>query len=189
MWLVVGLGNPGREYEKTRHNVGFEVVETLQRKLGFASWKTSGKALVSRGALGRDEALLVMPQTFMNLSGEAVGHQARFYKVEPGQVVVVHDELDFSPGELKLKLGGGHGGHNGLKSIMAHFSRDFLRVRIGIGKPPSGKEGGANWVLGRFDKHERPLIDEAVQRAAEAVVAIVEDGAQVAMNRFNQRPA
>lgn len=189
MWLVVGLGNPGREYDKTRHNVGFEVVDVLQQKFGFSGWKTSGKAEVSRGSIGREEALLVKPQTFMNLSGEAVGHQARFYKIEPAQVMVVHDELDFAPGELKLKVGGGHGGHNGLKSIMTHFTRDFLRLRLGIGKPPGGKEGGANWVLGRFDKQERQLIDGAIQTTVLAVVTVIEDGAQVAMNRFNQRPA
>ncbi len=187
MYLVVGLGNPGREYEKTRHNVGFEIVEELARGGGFGSWKSQANARVAKGVIGRSEVLLVRPMTYMNLSGDAVGSLLRYYKLGPEELVVVHDELDFEPGIVRVKTNGGHGGHNGLKSIIAHVgTREFTRVRVGVGKPPSA-ERGADHVLSGFDKRERGLVDEAVALAVKAVQKIVEDGAQAAMNEFNRR--
>lgn len=185
MRLVVGLGNPGNEYENTRHNVGFALVDALQGR-GFAAWKSGHNALSARGAIGNEDVLLVKPMTYMNLSGDAVGSLMRFYKVEPEALIAVHDELDFEVGRVAVKLGGGHGGHNGLRSLMAHCGRDFVRVRVGVGKPPS-KEQGANWVLGHFDKRERSLVDEALGFAAEAVEAVIVEGAQAAMNRINAK--
>jgi peptidyl-tRNA hydrolase, PTH1 family len=186
MYLVVGLGNPGKKYVKTRHNVGFEVVERIASERGFAAWKTSGNAEVSRGTIAGHDVLLAKPQTFMNLSGDAVGALLRFYKIEPANLVVVHDELDYELARLGVKSGGGHGGHNGLRSIMAHVGRDFVRVRIGVGKPVS-KEEGADHVLSRFDKGEESRVDEAVAKASEAVAKVIEKGVQAAMNEFNRR--
>ena len=186
MKLVVGLGNPGREYEATRHNVGFAVVDFLARELGFPSWRSAGGARVSRGAVGREEVLLVKPMTFMNLSGDAVGSLMRYYKVGLESLIVVHDELDFEPGTVRVKTGGGHGGHNGLRSIAAHVGRDFVRVRVGIGKPRHATQG-ADYVLSGFDKSERGLVEEAIAQAAGAVKTIIEEGAAAAMNTFNRR--
>ncbi len=186
MLLVVGLGNPGQKYENTRHNVGFEVVDRLATQHGFGPWKSHAGALVSRGTLGNSAVLLVKPTTFMNLSGDAVGSLMRFYKEGLESIIVIHDELDFEPGRVGVKVGGGHGGHNGLRSIMAHIGRDFARVRIGIGKPLD-KDKGADYVLSRFDKRERALVDEASARAAEAVVVWATRGPQVAMNEFNKK--
>lgn len=186
MHLVVGLGNPGREYEKTRHNVGFEVIEKLAGAGSFGSFKTQANARVAKGRIGGNEVLLVKPMTFMNLSGDAVGSLLHYYKLGPEALVVVHDELDFEPGVVRVKIGGGHGGHNGLKSIIAHVSRDFTRVRVGVGKPPS-REAGADHVLSGFDKKERALIDEAVALAVQAVETILSLGIPAAMNEFNRR--
>jgi PTH1 family peptidyl-tRNA hydrolase len=186
MHLVVGLGNPGREYEKTRHNVGFEVIDELARAGSFGGFKTQANARVAKGTIGGNETLLVKPMTFMNLSGDAVGSLLRFYKLGPEALVVVHDELDFEPGVVRVKIGGGHGGHNGLKSIIAHVSRDFTRVRVGVGKPPS-REVGADHVLSGFDKKERALVDEAVALAVKAVETILSEGIPAAMNEFNRR--
>ncbi len=187
MYLVVGLGNPGREYDKTRHNVGFDIVEELAREGSFGAWKSQANARVARGSIGKSEVLLAKPMTYMNLSGDAVGSLLRYYKLGPEELVVVHDELDFEPGIVRVKTNGGHGGHNGLKSIIAHVgTREFTRVRVGVGKPAS-PERGADHVLSGFDKRERQLVDEAVALAVKAVQTIVEDGAQAAMNEFNRR--
>ena len=185
MRLVVGLGNPGPEYAGTRHNIGFEVCDHLSRMGRFDPERLFKNALVQRGTLANNEILLVKPQTFMNLSGDAVGAILRFYKALPEELIVVHDELDFAPGVVKLKPGGGHGGHNGLRSIASHVSADFIRIRIGIGKPPSAARG-ADHVLSRFDAASRVLMNEAIVTAADAVVTVLTEGLQRAMNRVNQ---
>ncbi len=186
MWLVVGLGNPGKQYADTRHNVGFAVVEVLAGRHGFPGWKRSGTARVSRGRIRGEEVMLVEPTTYMNLSGEAVQALVHFYRLEPGRLVVVHDELDFEPGVVRVKQGGGHGGHNGLRSIMAHLGGDFARVRLGIGKPEGAIEG-ADWVLSSFDRAARQVVDEALARAADAVEVIIGEGVRKAMGLFNRR--
>lgn len=187
MLLVVGLGNPGREYERTRHNVGFDVIDRLASRGSFGAWRKAESALVCRGVMGSTEVLLVKPMTYMNLSGQAVGGLMRFYKVSLSDLVVIHDELDFEPGVVRIKSGGGHGGHNGLRSIEAHVgSREFVRIRVGIGKPRSAADG-ANHVLSTFGKEERVLIDQAVDLALQAVGTIVEKGALAAMNQLNRR--
>jgi PTH1 family peptidyl-tRNA hydrolase len=187
MRLVVGLGNPGREYEGTRHNVGYAVIGLLAERHGFPPLRRFQGALVSRGSVTNEEVLLVEPTTYMNLSGEAIGAIARFYRVPESDVIVVHDDLDFEPGVVRVKVGGGHGGNNGLRSVIAHLGREFVRVRVGIGKP-AHKEDGANWVLSRFDKATREIIEEAFVVAAETVELILRDGVARAMNRVNRKP-
>jgi PTH1 family peptidyl-tRNA hydrolase len=186
MLFVVGLGNPGRQYEGTRHNVGYEVVDKLAGRHGFPAERSFKGALISRGHIGAEEVLIVKPMTYMNLSGDAVGAIVRYYKTEQSEVIVVHDDLDFDVGEVRIKSGGGHGGHKGLHSIMSHVGREFVRVRVGIGKP-CGTTDGSEWVLSRFGNASRPAIDDAIGRAADAVQAVICEGIRKAMNTFNRR--
>jgi PTH1 family peptidyl-tRNA hydrolase len=183
--LVVGLGNPGDEYARTRHNVGAEVVEILAKRHGGTLKKGKERARVDQVRIGSSLVALAIPLTYMNDSGLAVAPLVRRYGVEPEQLVVVQDELDLPVGALKVKNGGGLAGHNGLRSIKSHLHSDaFLRVRIGVGKPVS-KEHGADHVLKKFSKRERTEIDVVLQEAADAVEVIVSDGIDVAMNRTN----
>jgi len=183
--LVVGLGNPGDEYSRTRHNVGAETVELLARRHGAKLRKGKERARADQVRIDASLVALAVPLTYMNDSGLAVAALARRYGVEPGQIVIVHDELDLPVATLKVKAGGGLAGHNGLRSIKAHLHSDaFLRVRIGVGKPAS-KEQGVDHVLKRFSKRERTEIDVTVEQAADAVECIVRDGIDAAMNRFN----
>jgi len=187
--LVVGLGNPGEEYVRTRHNVGAEVVELLAARHGAQLKKGKERARVDQVRVGGKLVALAIPLTYMNDSGESVGKLARRYGVEPEQVVIVHDELDLPVAALKIKSGGGLAGHNGLRSIKAHLHSDaFQRVRIGVGKPVT-KERGADHVLNRFGKRERAEIDVTLEQAADAVETIATDGVDTAMNRFNPTPA
>jgi len=186
--LVVGLGNPGEEYDKTRHNVGAEVVEILARRHGGKLRKQKERSLTDEVNVGGRRMALAVPLTFMNLSGEAVAPLVRRYGVDPAQLVVVQDEMDFELGRLQVKNGGGLAGHNGLKSIVAHLhTQDFVRIRIGIGKPPGSRQG-ADHVLRRFSKSERKEIDVTLEEAADAVELILAEGVDVAMNRVNGAP-
>jgi PTH1 family peptidyl-tRNA hydrolase len=186
--LVVGLGNPGEEYVKTRHNVGAEVVEILARRHGGKLRKQKERSFTDEVNVGGNRMALAVPLTYMNLSGEAVAPLVRRYGIEPGQLVVVQDEMDFELGRLQVKNGGGLAGHNGLKSIVAHLhTQDFVRVRIGIGKPPGSRQG-ADHVLRRFSKAERQEIDVVLEEAADAVELILAEGVDVAMNRVNGAP-
>ena len=183
--LVVGLGNPGDEYARTKHNVGAEVVEILAARHGARLKKGKERSLVDEMTVGGKRLALAIPLTYMNDSGAAVRALVRRYGVEPHQLVVLHDELDLPVGGLKLKEGGGLAGHNGLRSIKAHLhTEDFLRVRIGVGKPVS-KEHGADHVLSKFGKRERAEIDVVLETAADAVEAIAVDGIAAAMNRYH----
>jgi len=185
--LVVGLGNPGDEFSRTRHNVGAEVVELLARRHGGKLRGSKGRARSDEVRIDGKRVALAIPLTYMNDSGEAVGALARRLGVEPEQIVIVHDELDLAPAVLRVKVGGGLAGHNGLRSIKQHLHSDeFLRVRIGVGKPPS-KEKGADHVLSRVSKRERESMDVTIEEAADAVELIVSDGVQAAMNRYNAR--
>ncbi|HKA84737.1 MAG TPA: aminoacyl-tRNA hydrolase [Acidimicrobiales bacterium] len=188
--LVVGLGNPGGEYEHSRHNVGADVVALLAERHGGTLRRSRERALVAEVRIGDQRVTLAFPQTYVNLSGEAAAMLVRRHGItDPARVVVVHDELDLPLGRVKVKEGGGLAGHNGLRSIKAHLHTDeFLRVRIGVDKPPS-KEQGADHVLRRLTKRDRIELDIAVQDAADAVEAIAEDGVDAAMNRFNTRDA
>jgi PTH1 family peptidyl-tRNA hydrolase len=186
--LVVGLGNPGDEYRGSRHNVGADVVELLAERHGARLRKRKERALVDEITIDGRRVALAVPLTYVNDSGLAVGALVRRFGVSPEQLVVVHDELDLPVAQLKVKSGGGLAGHKGLRSIVAHLhSQDFQRVRIGVGKPVT-KERGADHVLNRFGKRERAEVDVTVEQAADAVEAIVRDGVDAAMNRFNSPP-
>jgi PTH1 family peptidyl-tRNA hydrolase len=182
---VVGLGNPGDEYARTRHNVGAEVVEILAKRHGASLKKSKERARVDQVRVGLSLVALAIPLTYMHDSGLAVAALVRRYGVEPERLVVVQDELDLPVGTLKVKNGGGLAGHNGLRSIKSHLHSDaFLRVRIGVGKPVS-KEHGVDHVLKKFSKRERTEIDVVLEEAADAVETIIADGVDVAMNRTN----
>ena len=184
--LIVGLGNPGREYEDTRHNVGFWWVNELARahKLNFNS-EAKFHGLSARGSLHGHELLLLKPQTFMNVSGRAVAALAQFYKISPTEILVVHDELDLLPGVVRLKNGGGHGGHNGLKDIIAQLgSKDFWRLRIGIGHPGDRAEV-SNYVLNNPLREERELIDEAMNKAQHVAPLVIEGKIEAAMLKLH----
>lgn len=184
--LVMGLGNPGDTYVGTRHNIGAETVGVLAARHGVKLAATRCRALAGEARIGGKRIVLAFPLTFYNEAGNALVALARRYGIDdPRQVVVVHDELDLLPGTLKVKVGGGLAGNNGLKSIKAHLhSEDFIRVRIGVGKPP-GREQGVDHVLRRPGKAERVELDVVIEKAADAVEAIAVEGPDVAMNRFN----
>ena len=166
MRLVVGLGNPGPEYERHRHNVGFMAVDTIHRRYGFGPWKRRFQGLVAEGNVGGERIYALKPQTFMNLSGQSVGEALRFYKLIPDQTIVFHDELDVAAGKVRVKQGGGHGGHNGLRSIDDHIGKDYWRVRIGIGHP-GAKELVHGWVLSNFAKAETTWLDPLLDALAD----------------------
>ena len=187
MRLLVGLGNPGTKYERTRHNVGFRIARQAAETLGIALDQNRWHAVLGTGRIKGEQIAVMLPQTYMNASGESVGHAVRFWKVEPAALVVAHDELDLELGRIQVKLGGGDGGHNGLKSLRQHLGPDFLRVRFGIGRPPPGWDP-ADFVLARFLPEDDAAVDELVPLAAQASVTALVEGAAVAMNRFNRRP-
>jgi PTH1 family peptidyl-tRNA hydrolase len=172
MKLIAGLGNPGRKYAGHRHNVGFMAVEEIARRHGFSPWRRGFSGEVAEGRLGGEKVLLLKPLTFMNESGRAVGEVVRFHRLSPQDVIVIHDELDLAPGRIRLKTGGGHAGHNGLRSIIAHIGPDFHRLRIGIGHP-GRRELVSGYVLHDFSRSERqwlePLLD-AIAENAELLV-------------------
>ena len=186
--LIVGLGNPGREYESTRHNVGFWWVDELANAshLNFRN-EVKFHGLAVRGQLHGCEVTLLKPQTFMNLSGRAVGAIAQFYKIDPSEVLVVHDELDLPPGVARLKKGGGHGGHNGLKDIIAHLgTKDFWRLRLGVGHPGDRAEV-VNYVLNDPRREERELIEEAMQHSLHVAHLVIEGKAEAAMLKLHSK--
>ncbi len=185
MTLVAGLGNPGRRYAGTRHNIGFAVADEVARRAGVAFDQQRANALVCRLKPGADGVVLVKPLTMMNLSGEAVGELARFYRIEASAVLAVVDDVNLPLGRLRLRAGGSAGGHNGLKSLMACLGTDeFPRVRVGVGRGDPRRDL-ADHVLARFDPDEEGSVRESVARAADAVETILAEGLLAAMNRFN----
>jgi peptidyl-tRNA hydrolase, PTH1 family len=189
MWLIVGLGNPDREYAANRHNAGFMVVDELARRVGGLSFRAKFGGLLADARVGGERAALLKPQSFMNCSGQVVAPAARYFDVPPANLVVVHDELDLDFGRIKVKVGGGHGGHNGLRSIFADLgTQDFVRVRLGIGRPPPRMEG-ADYVLQNFSRAEAKELPFLLAEAADAVELILQAGVTSAMNRFNPKSA
>lgn len=187
MWLVAGLGNPGAEYRGTRHNVGFEVVEELAERHGIPMKRRAMRAVIGDGLIAGQRVILVRPMTYMNLSGEAVGAIARMHKLLPERVLVVVDDMALPLGRLRIRPQGSAGGHNGLESIERHLNtRAYPRIRIGVGAARPGRM--VDHVLGRFRPEEREAVAEAIDRAADAVEAILADGLERAMNRFNRDP-
>ena len=185
-WLVVGLGNPGGKYENTRHNVGFLVADELGERGRFPIQRLKFKALTNTAAIGGQGVLVMKPTTYMNLSGEAVGEAARFYKIAPDHVLVISDDVSLPVGKLRIRTGGSAGGHNGLKSIIQHLGSDqFPRLKVGVGGKPHPDYDMADWVLGKLQGEDKKIMDDAVKRAADAIECLLKDGPQKAMNRFN----
>jgi PTH1 family peptidyl-tRNA hydrolase len=183
--LVVGLGNPGKEYTLTKHNVGFLVVDELGKRVGIDIQKSKFQSLYGEGFLEGNKILLLKPQTYMNRSGGAVSSASDFYKIPPENIIVIHDEMDISLGRIMIKPRGGSAGNNGIKSIISSLgSKDFIRVRIGIGKP-NAKSDGVNHVLSNFNKSESAMVEESIQTAADAVLEIMNNGLEKAMNKYN----
>ncbi len=189
MFLVLGLGNPGARYLDTRHNAGFLVVDAVARRAAVSIDKAAHEALSAKALVRGVPCVLAKPQTFMNLSGQPGQKLAAFYKVALDHVIVVHDELDLPLGDVRVKVGGGHGGHNGLRDLAKHLEGPaFVRVRVGIGRPPAGWDT-ANYVLGRWSPDEASRLPDVVALAADVVEAVVTDGPLAAQNRFHGAPA
>ncbi|MBB3945623.1 PTH1 family peptidyl-tRNA hydrolase [Rhizobium skierniewicense] len=183
MIILVGLGNPGTQYAFNRHNIGFMVVDALQRTPSFSPWSKKFKAAISEGEIAGEKVLLMKPQTFMNLSGEAVGEAMRFYKVKISDIIAIHDELDLVAGRARIKVGGGHGGHNGLKSIDAHCGKDYRRLRLGIGHP-GDKERVNGHVLGDFAKSDKVWLDPLIDAIADNAEMLVKGEDSQLMNKL-----
>ena len=187
MYLIAGLGNPTREYEKTRHNVGFEAIDILADKAGTTVTEKKHKALYGKGYIGGQKVILAKPQTYMNLSGESIREIADFYKIEPENIIILCDDINLSEGQLRIRLKGSAGGHNDLKNIISHLgTQEFPRIRIGVGEKPRGMDL-ADYVLGRFPKEQQAVMEEAYRDAAEAACMMIEDGADAAMNHYNRK--
>ena len=185
-WLIAGLGNPGGQYDGTRHNAGFAVADELARRGGFDVRRVKFKALTAAAQVGGQGVLVMKPATYMNLSGEAVGEAARFYKLSPDHVLVISDDVDLPLGKLRLRTGGSAGGHNGLKSVIQHLGSDqFPRLKVGVGGKPHPDYDLADWVLGKLTGEDKKVMDETVKRAADAVECLLKDGPQKAMNQYN----
>ncbi len=188
MKIFVGLGNPGAKYAQNRHNIGFMAVDRIAEDHGFAPWRAKFQALVSEGHLGREKVVLIKPQTFMNLSGQAVGEAMRFHKLTPDDVTVFHDELDLAPAKLRCKTGGGHAGHNGLRSIHAHIGETYHRVRLGIGHP-GHKDRVAGYVLSDFAKADQDWLDDLMRGISDGAVALAEGDTAAFQNAVALRVA
>jgi PTH1 family peptidyl-tRNA hydrolase len=184
--LIVGLGNPGLRYRQTRHNVGFRVIDELAARWMVALTSARHEAESGLGVVADASVMLAKPQTFMNLSGDAVGRLRRARRLKPEAIVAVYDDLDLPCGRVRIRTGGGAGGHNGVASLISVLGREFPRVRLGIGRPGPG-EDPVDYVLGRFTGDEQGVIDRAVEHAADAVEAILREGLEAAMNAFNRR--
>ncbi|WP_196257935.1 aminoacyl-tRNA hydrolase [Pelagibacterium limicola] len=183
MHLIVGLGNPGAEYAGHRHNVGFMAADEIARQHNFPPFRSKFSALLSEGMIGDEKVLLLKPQTFMNRSGDAVGQAAKFYKLTPADISVIHDELDLAPGKVRIKAGGGNGGHNGLKSIEAHIGNPFIRVRLGIGHP-GHKDRVHAYVLSNFHKIDAEWLDPLLDTLARNAGLLAKGDAAGLMNKL-----
>lgn len=185
-WILVCLGNPGDQYENTRHNVGFMVADQLGERCRLPIQKLKFKALTNIFTISGEKVLVMKPVTYMNLSGEAVRPAADFYKIPPEHIIVISDDTALDVGKLRIRKGGSAGGHNGLKSIIQHLGTDqFPRIRVGVGKKPHPDYDLADWVLGKFQGEDKKAIDAAVERCADAVECYIKEGPDRAMNKFN----
>ena len=185
MYVIAGLGNPGREYEGTRHNVGFMTLDALADKYNIDVREKAFKGLIGKGVIEGNKVILVKPQTYMNLSGECIRQVMDYYKVDPSEFIVIYDDISLVPGGIRIRKKGSAGGHNGIKNIIAHLgTQEFPRVRIGVGEKPARMDL-ADYVLGGFSKEDEALVKEACEHAAEAAAEILTDGPDKAMNDFN----
>lgn len=188
MYLIVGLGNPGKEYQNTRHNIGFDVIDVIARQENISVTEKKHKALIGKGVIAGHKVILAKPQTYMNLSGESVRSLLDYYKTdETEEFLVVSDDISLPPGQIRIRKKGSAGGHNGLKNIIAHLGHDsFQRIKMGVGEKPNGYDL-ADYVLGRFDGTDRKIMDQAALTAADAVRLILAEGADAAMNVYNKK--
>ena len=186
MYIIVGLGNPGKEYAHTRHNVGFETIDILADRMGIEVEEKKHKGLCGKGILAGQKVILLKPQTYMNLSGDSVGEMAQFYKIPPENIIVINDDISLDVGRIRVRPKGSAGGHNGLKSIIYRLNSDtFPRVKMGVGAPKHEDYDLADFVLGRFTKEEIPVMEDAIVKAEKAVSEIIKNGVQSAMNKYN----
>lgn len=188
MVIIAGLGNPTKEYEHTRHNVGFDTIDCIADQYGISINEKKHRALVGKGMIEGQKVILLKPQTFMNLSGESIRAAVDFYKVdEKEELIVIYDDISLPPGQLRIRKKGSAGGHNGIKNIIAHLGHDtFMRIKVGVGEKPAGYDL-ADYVLGHFSKEDRAIMDEAFKEATEAVKMMITDGPDAAMNAFNKK--
>ena len=185
MYVVVGLGNPGKQYENTRHNVGFNVIDILAKEYGISVTKIKHKALIGEGRIGTEKVLLVKPQTYMNLSGETLIDIYKYYKVDMENIIVIYDDIDLEVGKLRIRKKGSAGTHNGMRSIVKCLgATDFPRVRVGVSKPQPGRDL-ANFVLSRFNKEEEADLKEGFDKAVKAIDCIIREDIDLSMNKFN----
>lgn len=184
MFLIVGLGNPGAEYVNTRHNVGFMAADAIAAKFGFGSFKAKFDGLIAEGKIGGEKVYLLKPQTFMNLSGNSVVKAAHFYKILPYDIVVIHDDIDLPVGKIKAKIGGGTGGHNGLKSLDAAISPNYNRIRIGVGHPNVAGGAVVNHVLSKFSKADEKVVDENIEIIVDTIEILLKDGMDTFSNKL-----
>lgn len=190
MFIIAGLGNPTGEYAGTRHNIGFDVIDVIAERNHISVMECKHKALIGKGHIDGQRVLLVKPQTYMNLSGEAVKEIVRYYKADPEtELIVIYDDVSLAVGQLRIRKKGSAGGHNGIKNIIAQLGSDvFLRIKMGVGEKPKGYDL-ADYVLGHFNKEERKIMDESADRAAEAVRYMLRDETDTAMNLYHKKPA
>ena len=188
MYLIAGLGNPGKKYERTRHNIGFETLDIFIDECGIGPASQKFQALIGKGTLNGEKVLAVKPLTYMNLSGDSLRKIVNYFDIDPkNNLVVISDDVDLPPGKIRIRKQGSAGGHNGLKSIIENLgTEEFIRIRVGVGAKPEGGDL-ANHVLGHISKQERTLIDDAEKRAAEAALMIIREGIDKAMNTYNQK--
>lgn len=185
-WLLVCLGNPGKQYENTRHNIGFLTADALEKRCGVKINKLRYRALTGEVKLAGQRVLVIKPQTYMNLSGEAVKLAGGFYKIPPDHVLVISDDVSLPLGKLRIRAGGSAGGHNGLKNIIAHLGTDqFPRIKVGVGAPAHPEHEMVDWVIGNFTPQERKTVDAAIEKVLDAVECLIEKGVNEAQNRFN----
>ena len=185
MYIIAGLGNPGKKYEHTRHNVGFDVMDVLAEKYNIRMDEKKYKAICGKGMIGSEKVVLVKPQTFMNLSGESIAEAVNFYKVDPEHIIIVYDDISLDVGQLRIRKKGSAGGHNGIKNIIAHLgTQEFPRIKVGVGDKPK-KMDLADYVLSRFSKEDSAVMEDAFREAAGAVEMMIIQGADAAMNQFN----
>ena len=185
-WLIVGLGNPGSKYENTRHNMGFKTIDLLAEKLNVPVNKVKFKAVYNTVNFAGCKCLIMKPQTYMNLSGEAVREAAQFYKIPADHVLVIYDDISLPVGKLRVRPTGSAGGHNGIKNIIAHLgTQEFPRVKIGVGAPEGADKDMVDWVIGAPSQAERKILAESFEKAIDAAEAIIKNGCQKAMNQFN----
>lgn len=187
MYIIAGLGNPTKEYDKTRHNVGFAVIDQLADRYGIDVSERKHRAFCGKGVIEGQKVLLVKPQTFMNLSGESLRSAMDYYKALPEELIVIYDDISLPPGQLRIRLKGSAGGHNGIKNIIAHLgTQEFPRIKVGVGEKPPRMDL-KDYVLSRFSKGEQELMEEAFREVAQAVAMMISDGADRAMNHFNTK--